>query len=267
MRISRFVKIFFKDVFDRVTGKRGPLIPPTRYMFHGTTTVEDFVKKGEEYFKYYIELAGLQPDHKVLDVGCGIGEKTIPLTRYLNENGGFEGMDIVKVGIDWCKKNITPKYPNFRFQVADVYNKHYNPKGKYKASEYRFPYEDGTFDMVNLVSVFTHMMPDDVENYIKEIARVTKKGGKNIISYFILNDESLKLIESGKSTQNFKYKYKDFRIVNPDNPEETISYPEEYIRHLYAKNNLKIIEPIRYGSWCGRENFIYYQDLIIAQKE
>ena len=175
-------------------------------------------------------------------------------------------MDIVKLGIDWCAKNITPRYPNFRFQVADVYNKHYNRSGRYKASEYRFPFENETFDMVNLVSVFTHMMPGDVENYIKEISRVTKIGGKSIISYFILNDESLKLIEAGKSTQKFQYKYEEYRIVNPDNPEETISYPEESIRRLYTKNNLKIIEPIRYGSWCGREKSLYYQDLVVAEK-
>jgi len=45
MRMIRFIKIFLKDFLDGVTGKRGPLIPPTRYMFHGTNTIEDFRRK------------------------------------------------------------------------------------------------------------------------------------------------------------------------------------------------------------------------------
>jgi len=259
---------FTNDVFDAMTGKNdNPLIPPTRYMFDGTKTIEDFKKNGEEFFKYYTELCGLKPDEKVLDVGCGIGRKTIPLTRYLNKDGTYEGFDVVKLGIDWCKNKITPKYPNFRFQLADVYNKYYNPTGRYKPSEYRFPYEDNTYNLITLGSVFTHMMPADIENYLKEIARVMKKGGKSIISYFILNDESIKLVEAGKSTQDFRFKFEGYRTTNPDIPEDAISFPEEYIISIYAKNNLRIIEPIRYGSWCGRERFLSYQDLVIAEKE
>jgi SAM-dependent methyltransferase len=261
-----YIKAFAVDLFEGITGKRGPMIPPTRYMFHGMNTVADFKKNGEEYFKYYLELGGLRPDDKVLDIGCGIGEKTIPLTRYLNENGKFEGLDIVKRGIDWCNKKITPNYPNFRFHLADVYNKYYNPTGRYKPSEYRFPYDDNTFNLINLVSVFTHMMPSDIENYIKEIARVTNKGGKSIISYFILNSESLRLIDEGRSNLDFKYVRDGCRTTNPDIPEDAVSFPEEYIRSLYVKNNLTIIEPIRYGSWCGRTKFVYYQDLIVAKK-
>jgi ubiquinone/menaquinone biosynthesis C-methylase UbiE len=262
-----YIKCFVVDLFDGITGKHDPLIPPTRYMIDYTPSIEIFKKKGEEYFKYYIELGGLKPDDKVLDVGCGFGEKNIPLAKYLNEKGKFEGIDIVKRGIDWCDKNITPKYPNFRFHLADVYNKQYNPTGKYKPSEYRFPYGDNTFNLVNLVSVFTHMMPVDIENYLKEIARVTKKGGKSMISYFILNDESIKLVEAGKSTHDFRYKFEGYRTTNLDIPEQAISFPEEYVRSIYVKNNLRIIEPIRYGSWCGRERFLNYQDLVIAEKE
>jgi len=254
------------DTFDTISARRDPLIPPTRYMFDGTQTLEDFKKNGEEFFKYYTELCGLKPDGKVLDVGCGIGRKTLPLTKYLNENGKYVGFDIVKFGIDWCNKKITPKYPNFTFQLADVYNKYYNPTGKYKPSEYRFPYEDNTFDLITLGSVFTHMMPADIENYLKEIARVQKKGGKSLISYFILNNESIGLVGSGKSSQDFRYKFEGYSTTNPNIPEDAISFPEEYIRTLYKKNGLKIVEPIRYGKWCGREKYLSYQDLIIAEK-
>lgn len=81
-------------------------------------------------------------------------------------------------------KNITPKYPNFNFQLADIYNKMYNPQGKYKASDYKFPYANETFDFVFLTSVFTHLLPQDMERYLSEIARVLKKNGRCFITFF-----------------------------------------------------------------------------------
>jgi len=121
----------------------------------------------------------------------------IPLTKYLSE-GSYEGIDIIPYHINWCKKNIMSRYPNFRFQMADVFNKLYNPKGKYKPSEYEFPYQDEDFDFVFLTSVFTHMLPKDMENYFSQIARVLRKKGRCLITFFLLNKESLRLIEMVK---------------------------------------------------------------------
>ena len=80
-------------------------------------------------------------------------------------------------GIAWCQENITPKHPNFRFQVADIRNKEYNSGERFAASEYEFPYEDASFDFVLLTSVFTHLLPNEVENYLSEIQRVLAPGG------------------------------------------------------------------------------------------
>ena len=75
----------------------------------------------------------------MLDVGSGVGRKTWPLVNYLNEHGSYDGMDLVKSGVDWCTERYTSKYPNFKFHLIDVHNDLYNPGGTYKATEYRFP--------------------------------------------------------------------------------------------------------------------------------
>ena len=72
-----------------------------------------------------------------------------------------------------------------------MFNQKYRPKAKFTASNYKFPYEDNFFDFVILQSVFTHMVLDDMKNYLHEISRVLKKGGRSYISYFILNENSL----------------------------------------------------------------------------
>ena len=73
--------------------------------------------------------------------------------------------------------SIAPKFPNFHFTWADVFNGYYNPKGKSKPHEYKLPYESDSFDLVIAYSVFTHMLRDETENYFSEISRVLKHGG------------------------------------------------------------------------------------------
>ncbi|MDD5135307.1 MAG: methyltransferase domain-containing protein, partial [Phycisphaerae bacterium] len=135
-----------------------------------------------------------------------------------------------------------------------------------KASEYRFPYEDNIFDFVFLTSVFTHMLPEDMFNYIKEITRVMKKNAKCIITYFILNKESLLLISNNKTNFRFMQYSENIYVMNNKDPEAAIGFTEKYIEQMYYNNNLEIKE-IRYGNWCGRDSKLLGQDLVYAVKQ
>jgi SAM-dependent methyltransferase len=263
--VKRKVSFFLEDVLDCLLGRRDELTPPKRKIFVGGR--EDYKRIGEEFLRYFIELGGLGPDERVLDVGCGIGRMAVPLTKYLNERGCYEGFDIVPDGINWCRKKITPRYPNFRFQLADIFNKKYNPRGRYRASEYHFPYESESFDFVFLTSVFTHMLPDDMEHYFSEISRVIKRSGRCLVTFFLWNEEALRLIDAGKSIYDFKYEGKGFRTIHRDTPESAVAYDERFIRGMYEKFRFTIRKPIHFGSWCGREHALAYQDVVIAAKE
>jgi SAM-dependent methyltransferase len=249
----------------RLFGDLAPLVPPVDQMFDGPQSLEAFKSNGEEFLRYYKELWGLRRDETMLDVGCGIGRKTLPLTRYFTDGATYEGVDITKAGIDWCRDRITTRYPNFHFQQIDVYNKHYNPTGRSQPSAYKFPFESEQFTFVMLGSVFTHMLRRGLENYLSEIARVMKKGAKCAITYLLLNEESLQLIEAGKSTLDLKYVVDQCRVVSSDIPEMAIAFEESWIKALYAETGLRIVR-LDYGSWCGRANCLSYQDMIFAVK-
>ncbi len=98
--------------------------------------------------------------------------------------------------IAWCRGKVTSHFSNFCFQVADVSNRNFNPTGCLRPTEYRLPYPDASFDVVHLRSVFTHMGPREVEHYLGEIARVLAPGGRCLATYFLLNRESLAMMQS-----------------------------------------------------------------------
>lgn len=239
------------------------LVPPEKLVL---SVGGGFESIGNLFLRYFIDLCELKPNEKVLDVGCGVGRMAVPLSNYLNECGSYEGFDISADAINWCKENITRKYPNFEFHQADVYNKAYNPLGSLSASNYTFPFDDESFDFVFLTSVLTHMLPQDVENYLSEVARVLKNGGRSLITFFILNNISLKLVDAKKSSLDFKYNHGKYSVVYEDVPESAVAYDELYIRGLYKKYGLVIIDPVYYGCWCNRKQFLSYQDIIIAKK-
>ncbi|HEU4508752.1 MAG TPA: class I SAM-dependent methyltransferase, partial [Pyrinomonadaceae bacterium] len=75
--------------------------------------LKSFESSGNEFMGYLRTLARLQPDERVLDVGCGCGQMALQLKDYLNDRGRYVGLDIHGSSIRWCQKKI--RNPNFEF--------------------------------------------------------------------------------------------------------------------------------------------------------
>lgn len=252
------------DGLDVLLGKRDVLQPPRRLVYIGNG---DFKQLGQDFLKHFIEVGQLQSQEAVLDVGCGIGRMAIPLTGYLKDGGRYEGFDVVPEGVLWCQRHISAKFPHFNFRLADIRNKEYCPKGSVQASLFQFPYDNDSFDFVILTSVFTHMLPQEIEHYFSEINRVLKTGGRCFSTFFLLNAESLRHLDVNTGELNFQYEGDGYRTIHKTRPEYGLALYEEWVRKLYKTNGLRILNPIRYGSWCGRGDFLSQQDIIVAVKE
>jgi SAM-dependent methyltransferase len=228
---------------------------------------ERFIAMGDEIVQQsLIGHAKLEPSHRFLDVGCGCGKLARPLRKYLNSDGRYDGIDITRVVIDWCN-GAYQKYPNFHFHYADLYNRRYNPRGVYKASDYKFPFPGDVFDVVFLSSVFTHLVPEDSDNYLAEIARVMKAGAVCLATFFLLDDESRANTGAGKTSPTFSYEFgtEGCLIQVKDVPEAAIAYEEEFVRTLYRKHGLTV-DQISHGEW-GRGRLIpNWQDAVWSTK-
>ena len=140
-----------------------------------------------EYTAYLKTLCNLQSHHKVLEIGCGCGRIATSLQNYIQKPGGFYGLDVVPELINYAKSSI--KNPVFHFTNMNIYSHMYNPDpNALKPENVKFPYNDNFFDVVFLISVFTHMLPQSVENYVKEISRVIKTNGKCLLSVFLFQN-------------------------------------------------------------------------------
>lgn len=244
-----------------------PLPPESELQMFGGA--EGFIKKGPFWVRYFQDSCGLKPDDQVLDVGCGVGCIAIPLAEYLTAPGSYEGIDIVPERVNWCRENIASRWPNFHFDLADIYN-WANPTGALRAKDCTFPFKDEQFDFVFLISVFTHMLPPGVEHYLFEIARVLKKGGRCLISFLLLNEESLGLLEAGRSrTYELPHDFGTYRLHSTRDRTSLVAYREDFVLDLFRKARLEIKTPIQYGSWPGRnipdEDFIL-QDCVLAHR-
>ena len=232
-----------------------PMPPLEMIQTVGLQSEQDLVLNGSGTLQACRRFGHLKPDGHVLDVGCGIGRLAIPLTRFLSPAGSYEGLDVIEPMIDWSRAHIAPGRGNFHFRHLDVHNAFYNPGGTTRAAEYRFPFPDDSFTLAFLGSVFTHLLPPELERYLSEIARVLQPGGRCLISYFVLENGVLKRPEGKSSLLTFHIEGDGYRS-SFEVPEQGVAYEESYLRVLYARFGLSICEPIQWG----------VQDLIVATK-
>ena len=169
----------------------GTVLPPPKHMQIRVVGgyVSGFIESG---FSICDDLNGvlsvggksLGDFERILDWGCGCGRTTRALKTLMPQKDIW-GSDIDPEAIAWLQKAYSPKYGQFRLAP------HAPP----------LPFEDGFFDFVFGISVFTHLPEDMQFGWLAEMQRITRPGGYLIMTtsgegnYSKLPDELRRKVE------------------------------------------------------------------------
>jgi SAM-dependent methyltransferase len=259
-------KLWTADQSAELTSLGGTPIPVPPQEFR--TLVGSPLDQGEGHiglglhsFELLRDRGGLQPSSTVLDIGCGCGRVAVPLTNFLTD-GIYHGVDIVLPMVEWCRKNITARYPNFHFHYADLANTAYSAEGQQQANKYVFPFRDETFDLIFTFSLFTHLVPATAHQYAREIARLLKpKTGRALVTFFLTNETVRAKQET--LTLRFPFQRDGYSAMIEDNPEAALSYEESDARRLLEGASLTI-EDGAWGQWSQNAGWTYQDAFLLS---
>ncbi len=260
---ARKLYYFPIDLWNSLIGKRHKYQPPQGDIYTGSG---DFIAQGNLQFSHLQNHTNIESSHAVLDIGSGIGRTAVRLTQFLDYTGSYEGFDVVKKGVDWCTKKISPDFPNFNFQYVSLANDLYNDSEQ-KAKEFVFPYQDGQFDIVFLFSVFTHMSIDEIAHYFHEINRVLKPGGQCLATCFTY-DEKLESIIANRASFSFPHLGNGFRLMDKEVTAANIAISEPKLDEMLLKSKLQKTQLIK-GHWRDKQmktTVAEFQDILVVQK-
>lgn len=217
---------------------------------------KEFVQVGRAVCNLLKEHAALDPKSKTLEIGCGCGRNAFALANFL-EDGNYTGMDIERVALEGAQKNEWLRKKRFSFDLLDVRNDAYNPEGSYAAAEYVLPYRDRSFDVVFMVSVFTHMLTDEVNNYARQIARVLKPGGRCLFTAFLLD---------GRAQTEFPFHAEQHSYANESIPGIAVGYQLDYLRSICSANGMRLTAGPFWGEMQGTVSPSRQQDAVVFTK-
>src|SRR5688572_3935227 len=122
----------------------------------------------------YLDLLGLQPGQRVLDVGCGSGVVTRDMARRVSPSGRAVGIDpsveFLTIARDLARQDGLDGVAEFR-----------------EGNALALPFGDGEFDVALAATVLVHVPGGD--GAVAEMARVVRRGGR--VGIFDFDGDSL----------------------------------------------------------------------------
>ena len=251
-RDRRRIEKLFVDGLDwlyrRMKGQ-GDLPPYSLRRFVGGGT--GFVQVGRWFLSEFRRLLLLHEGCRILDVGCGCGRLAAVFAKdpELVELGvSYTGMDIDHDSIDWCRHHITPLNSSFRFYHADLHNSVYNPEGALDPSTYRFPHDDGSFDLIVATSLFTHLLEPEAAHYLGEMARLVSAQALIYASFFLVSDQNEAIEGTERHGIKFPVGRGDYYLASETQPEGGVAFREERVLMMVEESGLELATEIFYGA-------------------
>jgi SAM-dependent methyltransferase len=154
----------------------------------------------------------------VFDFGCGCGRVARQLILQRPRPRRYLGVDLHAGMIEWCRSELAPHAPGFRFEHHDIHNAGLNPEGRHRTLP--LPAGDGEFTLFNAISVFTHSTQDQAEHYLREAARVMRPDGWLHASWFLFDKRLFPMMQP----------FQNALFINETDPTNAVIFDREWLR-------------------------------------
>jgi SAM-dependent methyltransferase len=129
------------------------------------------------YREDVIDLAGVAPGDRVLDIGCGTGTQAIATARRSQPGGSVVGVDISEKMLAAARRKAHRAGLSIAFHQADAA---------------QLPFEDERFDVVTFTTMM-HMVPESRRQLcLREASRVLRHGGRLLLIDYAGDPEARK---------------------------------------------------------------------------
>jgi SAM-dependent methyltransferase len=167
----------------------------------------------------------------VLDIGCGCGRLARKLIQQNPQPREYVGIDLHRGMVNWCRENLAPHAPQFRFEHHDVLNIGLNP-GAGKPTVLPLP-ESWTgvgFSLVEAISVFTHMVEHQAVHYLYELRRVLRPNGVAATSWFVFDKAEFPMMQDFQNTL----------FINDVDPTNAVIFDRGWLRRTANEAGLTV---------------------------
>ena len=208
------------------------------------------------------QFGNLRPGKQILDLGCGTGRILFELKNHIVPSQ-YVGIDCNDAYLDILKKTHGEQ---FRTIHIDAENPAFNPTGGIKSNEFSIPLPDGSQTLILCFALFNHQPFDWINVYLKEMDRLLANDGIVLSTWFLLSRYY------AKEKPNLQHAYQFNHVKNLEYhidaacSYKNLAYAESDIRAAITQQNLRIVEPIKYGQWVNGPAAVTGHDFIIMRK-
>lgn len=166
----------------------------------------------------------------VFDFGCGCGRIARQLIQQEPLPDRYLGIDLHRGMVEWCRANLESAAPGFRFEHHDVLSVSFNP-GEGKPMTARFPAEENEFTLVIAHSVFTHLVESQVEHYLCEVARILRRDGVLVSTWFFFEKNDFPMMQE----------WTNALYINLVDPSAAVIFDKTWVRETARKAGLTLV--------------------------
>ncbi len=159
----------------------------------------------------------LEAYDSVFDFGCGCGRLARQLLQMHSRPRSYVGVDLNAKLIAWCKEALAPCDSGFRFHHQNVYSAGFNPGGRDRSAA--FPVADSSVSLLLAWSVFTHVLEDQAEFYLREVVRVLRPGGILLSTWFLFDKTEYPMMQD----------FQNALFINDSDPSNAVIFDRTWL--------------------------------------